>query len=226
MFLDDKPETFEFFLCSLRVARTNLAEALQLVAPDQTRHYEFRRTRNVQEHGGTLFCSLNCNGQTSATRLFMCFAELMKARMASKQDIKKTGLPLNLDGTTRPSRQSCGRGKAATRGPDNSLFQAIRLLRNARAHWYKEQAGELVRRFMHAFPSLVADVKATLAKVPGSRLLLRVQSLPASQQRPKRQSCCCYNGFTRSTRRENNGFYKVLQGSTAFYNLLQPSWTN
>ena len=143
-FWTTSPETFEFFLCSLRVARTNLAEALQLVAPDQTRHYEFRRTRNVQEHGGTLFCSLNCNGQTSATRLFMCFAELMKAIMASKQDIKKTGLPLNLDGTTRPSRHSC----------------------------------------------------------------------------------CCYNGFTRSTRRENTGFYKVLQGSTAFYNLLQPSWTN
>ena len=39
------------------------ADFLQLVAPDQTRLDEFRRTRNVQEHAGTLFCSLNCNGQ-------------------------------------------------------------------------------------------------------------------------------------------------------------------
>ena len=38
------------------------ADFLQLVAPDQTRLDEFRRTRNVQEHAGTLFCSLNCNG--------------------------------------------------------------------------------------------------------------------------------------------------------------------
>jgi hypothetical protein len=48
VFLDDKPETFEVFLDALRVARTILAEALQLVAPNETRHFEFRRTRNVQ----------------------------------------------------------------------------------------------------------------------------------------------------------------------------------
>ena len=29
---------------------------------------------------------------------------------------------------------------------------------------------------------------------------LFIQSLPASQQRPERRSCCCYNGSTRSTR--------------------------
>ena len=41
MFLDVTPETFEVFLDALRVARTNLAEALQLVAQDQTRHSMF-----------------------------------------------------------------------------------------------------------------------------------------------------------------------------------------
>ena len=35
MFLDDKPATFEVFLDALRVARTNLAEALGIVVQGQ-----------------------------------------------------------------------------------------------------------------------------------------------------------------------------------------------
>ena len=58
------------------------ADFLQLVAPDQTRLDEFRRTRNVQEHVGTLFSAvsiamvkeaISSSCQTSATRLFWLF---------------------------------------------------------------------------------------------------------------------------------------------------------
>ena len=60
------------------------ADFLQLVAPDQTRHYEFRRTRNVQEHVGTLFCSLNCNGQRGYIFYMPCRFSRPKRRHSTR----------------------------------------------------------------------------------------------------------------------------------------------
>ena len=64
------------------------ADFLQLVAPDQTRLDESRRTRNVQEHAGTLFCSIN-SCKTSATRLFCLFwlnrSSALQYEMEAKQ---------------------------------------------------------------------------------------------------------------------------------------------